>query len=260
MYRKVGLIGGAKGVQVVPPWDLGGPGGGRIYPQKFCPFHLKKVAGNDQKQPALAWGHLWVATAWVLSCHYGHPRLLTDPLKIICHCLENYGTVRFVPCRNATQKWLHAAHALSVLSLKLLMPRSVCFTTQKYTQKPLETHWNLVHISIQATFKCGVTFDNTHPVRAILQIKVINSLKLSDWKDAHKSHRLERCTRNKSGQRFGYWDCTSTAGVTTHMHKTRGDKIFLTAMICWQKLLCYSAAHSEHRDKTKTNGTCQRNG
>ncbi len=48
-------------------------------------------------------------------------------LKTVNSCTQSYGSPsgEFAPCISSTPKWLHAAFALSFLSLKLLSPRSV---------------------------------------------------------------------------------------------------------------------------------------
>ncbi len=108
-----------KGVQVVLPLIFRWAKAGRIGPQKFLHFSLKKwpeMAKNSQH-----W-HGVVSGSPQFECSSA-----TLAPNTVNWSTQNYVSLsgELIPCKNSTQKWLHAGYTLSLLSLELLIPRSV---------------------------------------------------------------------------------------------------------------------------------------
>ncbi len=93
---------------------------GRICPQKFLHFSLKR---SGQKRPKTA--RIGVGSS--VGCCSMSALVPLWALNAVNPCPQSYGPLSggFVPCKNSTQKWLHAVYTLSFPSLKLLTPRSV---------------------------------------------------------------------------------------------------------------------------------------
>ncbi len=64
-------------------------------------------------------GHLWVCSLSALVSPWA--------LRAVNRCAQSYvsQSAELIPCKNFTQKWLHAAYAPSFFSLELLTPKSI---------------------------------------------------------------------------------------------------------------------------------------
>ncbi len=93
---------------------------GRICSQKFLHFPPKK---SGQKRPKTASSGVGSS----VGCCSLSALVPLWALNAVNPYTQSYGPLSggFVPCKNSTQKWLHALYTLSFTSLKLLTPRSV---------------------------------------------------------------------------------------------------------------------------------------